>query len=429
MTVIHVEAQCKSDCVELYVSIDGKYGTTVFVNDSAKAHMLDDAELGVLEALLAIVTAQGVNARRATISHGVPEGAVEQLQCLCDTIVGSSYLTQGKEFKRCQLIAEVVARDQFPEFESTAERKVLLSWSGGKDALTSSYLLRAAGLTTTAIHFSANTDVSDKEACAAKLLAESKKISLDFVPIEWQGLIEIIGKFREDFGVFPKFNSIPHGRDIFLAGLACISASQNGIKKLALGYERDLLEKSIESFGRTEWRHDAQSLSALSALNHIARATWGVEVFSPLAQFSEFQVFSYLSLNHPTDWSRLQSCFWGDWCGRCSKCRRYALLASFFGRPELLPFETYPLCPEEPEFVNFVSQLAVDKTQPFFETQVMCVDWLLSRPDYRTSEMARNWVQNREEHNVSALSILKEISKIRPSSAANGLGLDFAGYI
>lgn len=429
MSHIHVSGRFTDHYYELVAQISTGAKAIMSISKGDELNQLTIEEQGIIEASLALIIAQGVNATTVTTQHPIPYCARGYMQELCDIILGASYFTQNLPFQRCNLKCSYSSQTDRQNLLPHLKKDALILWSGGKDALVSGRMLQLANYDISAIHFSANTSVIEIEASAAAKLAERLGISMNICELDWTSIIELIKNTRSNFGIFPFENYIPHGRDILLTSLACIIANRRGISAVCLGYERDLLEKSIDTENQRVWRHDAQSMPALLALSKLASSVWNLKLFSPIAQFSELQVFAFLSLNYPDDWEYVQSCFWSYWCGRCPKCRRYALLEVFMGREGMIVFEKPPLDFNNKSFRSFILDFMKNTDIPFFEQQLMCLDWFMTHPKHSETEIAKTWQRERKVFTKSSLSILTELSTIRPISQANGNDLDFGKYI
>src|SRR5262249_23250800 len=107
----------------------------------------------------------------------------------------------------------------------------------------------------------------------------------------------------------------------------------------------------------------------------------------PLAPLPEFRVLYEMLVRHPQVAAGISFCFWGDNCGRCSKCFRYHLAERVLRREGTFRFQVNPLegdnCPGPAEFVEPWR----DESTLFAQQLLYGLGRLVERADIRPGEV------------------------------------------
>ncbi|WP_169338135.1 DUF6395 domain-containing protein [Nocardia vinacea] len=348
--------------IECDVLIDGKDVGTVGLRFLDEHSPLSQAEAELLTASFGVVLGQMCLARNIRLPFHMSSRLYTPLSSLVGLLYDSHCLTQQISLLAGTLNAP--RRDAPAAALQGSPTKCVLLWSGGKDALASLNVLRNNGLSVHGVHFSANFSSISAERMAADDLSSYFAMPLEHVQIEWDLVREIGNLYATHYDRFPLQNTIPHGRDLILMAASAIIARRVGAQFVCAGYEYDLWSKQVHRGTRTVWRHDIQSERGGHLLNELLRAAIGVQFFSPIAGVTEFEILRTL-LAHSDIWSHLHSCFWGSWCGMCSKCVRYAITERVFG-VRSIPFAVDPLV-----LPNVALELSLnsinDSDTPFWE--------------------------------------------------------------
>ena len=200
--------------------------------------------------------------------------------------------------------------------------RVLLVLSGGFDSTFAAICLKQAGCDVQALHVRVNRHVEVSEEGAAEHVAKALDLPLHKITLEFRDQ-EAIGRYySRTFGEYPFYNSIPHGRDFPLAVLAGIVAKRLGCAAVAFGHEKESRTKVIRDRGRDIHRHDVESAHGRALARTYLRSTVcpDLELFSPIAGVSLYQVRRAMLAKFPGLVPHLRSCFWSAQCEKCLKC-------------------------------------------------------------------------------------------------------------
>lgn len=255
-----------------------------------------------------------------------------------------------------------------PRSDEPGEQRVVLLWSGGKDALASLRVLRANGYDIIGLHATVNDAVRDLEAKAARDLASQERLPLLELSMNWPVLTEVLDRWSSSTGVFPLKNPVAHGRDLLLHVSAAIAARRHGAGLVAAGYEYDLWAKCIPYRRRVVYKHDTQSRHAGQLIDELLSSRLGVGFFSPISSITESVILAWLLAEEADAWPFIVSCFWGDWCGECRKCLRYALRQQALDLPRI-DFRVDPLGPSNAALDALVDSI-LDSATPYWEQQL-----------------------------------------------------------
>lgn len=223
-------------------------------------------------------------------------------------------------------------------------RHAQLLWSGGKDSTLSLLMLQANGYKVSGFHATINEATALIELESSKELGGLFSQDFDCINIDSRPFAQIGTRYSTTFGKYPKHNSIPQGRDFILFTLLAIISDSKNSNILCSGSEYELFSKTIEYQGKLIYRHDAQSQKGYELITNFLSQWYqhGFQVFSPVSPLTEYRTFKILSAVAPKSFDFISSCFWGDWCGECLKCFRYALIQKNL-QVDLIKFKRDPL--------------------------------------------------------------------------------------
>ncbi|MGH9890525.1 MAG: hypothetical protein ACREA0_00780 [bacterium] len=197
------------------------------------------------------------------------------------------------------------------------------------------HLLHVAGV---------NTDALAEEK-AAQQIGRRMGLPLDVVRAEWSGLATLGGIYAPTvFNRYPRFNSIPFGRDLLLVALGAALALSIGASCVCLAHEYDIWRRQPTPYmGRIVYRPELATEVAGHRLDRLLRAASGgrLQYNSPVASWTKYRLFHTLATQMTELLSTVSFCYWGGWCGKCPKCMTYGLLAA--ERRLDLPFANPPL--------------------------------------------------------------------------------------
>jgi hypothetical protein len=354
---------------ECRVIVDGVDRGATRVEFSTANFVLSQIEARLLGVAMGIIVAQQCFPSQLHIDGRLPEDVELHFWRLYSLFCASHCYTEARETHSTEMRwvgSSLISDICEPQL---GVRKAVLLWSGGKDALASLEVLRGRGFDVVGLHCVANAAVAACERAAAVALAAKYDLPLEMVAIDW-GLLDHLGSLTCDhWNIFPYHNSIPHGRDLVLLIAAALIARRIGASYVCAGYEFDLWDKEVLSNGRLIMRHDVQSRPAGVLVNSLLRTTLGVSFFSPIADRREFVILRQL-LAQPDIWDLIESCFWGGWCGECSKCLRYRLVAEYLGHSHIA-FRVDPFQSDD-AYASLRSDLNNVDT-PFWEEQVFAL--------------------------------------------------------
>lgn len=273
-----------------------------------------------------------------------------------------------------------------------------LLWSGGKDSTLSFLLLQANGYNVSGYHATINADTKQIEMESARDLGNLFSQGIDYININPRPFAEIGTHYSPTFGKYPKHNSIPQGRDFILFSILSIISTSKDSNLLCSGSEYELYSKVISYQGKSIYRHDAQSLKGYELISQYLNQwhTQGFKVFSPVAPLTEFRSFKVLSNYSPKSFDYISSCFWGNWCGKCLKCFRYALIQKTLGL-ELIRFQEDPLTSNN--FLDFYINEWKNTNITYREEIYYCLNILSEQ---------RNLLENYEKLNYYAKEMLPQ---------------------
>lgn len=265
-------------------------------------------------------------------------------------------------------------------------RRVLLLLSGGFDSTFAALLLRDAGYRVDALHIRANRHVEVPEEQAARTIANLIGIPLHVVRFDSPDEERIGRYYSRTFGIYPFYNSVPHGRDFPLGVVAAIVARRLGCGSIAFGHERESRRKVVPFAGREVYRHDVESdYGATQMRAFLDAAGLGVKMFSPLAGLSVYSIRAAVLRRFP-DYARvIQFCFWGRRCERCLKCvSTYTMQRHLSLEP--IPFELNPFSDRDDQDMALLaepdrpSEMLAYGSQMHFAMSSILAD-RLDRPD------------------------------------------------
>ena len=228
---------------------------------------------------------------------------------------GTTIYPQGYQVKNCNI----------NNVKSSPNRNVMNLVSGGKDSLVSDYLLEInnAKIFRCFINgLNTESNIEEQKACC-ELYDNFDTIKLN----GFEKLLSQLSAISNCYGIPPRYNFIPKGRDILTLILVYPLAVNRECSFISHGCEKDLWDNNIIVKNVEIPLHDSQSKLVIKPLSQQIKYATNLHVFSPIAGMHEIYILSWLLNNHPVKIQHLQSCFFGQWCGECQKCLRYYLIA------------------------------------------------------------------------------------------------------
>lgn len=374
-------------------------------------------ELAVIAAATAAVAGQGVLAPHLSLACEINDDALRTTTEITQLLYDSHAYAQGKPFIDVKIDADI---DEAQPAPRAIEKKCLLLWSGGKDSLSALLVLRANGYEVTGIHLPANFPVKEHEKQASQKLAEQYGLKLIPIGIEWDTVRTLIRNHSTSYDEFPFKNTVPHGRDFLLAAIAAIIARRIGARYVCAGFEKELWQETFTRDGREVVRFDMHSAKASTLLNHLLESTLQVGFFSPVAAFSEFTLVKHLTEHESAAWNTITSCFWDNWCGRCIKCLKYAIVQHAIGR-KLIPFQSEPVAQDNPAFIQLIHSLDSRQTH-YWEMKAYCIAEIYKRGELDTMPEALALLKGKiEPLIVMQPELLKTLEQVvHPGLAPDG---------
>lgn len=255
-----------------------------------------------------------------------------------------------------------------------------LLWSGGKDSTLSYLLLQANGYKVSGYHATINAATEFEELKSIKHLGEMFAQKLELINISSQPFARLGTFYSPTFGKYPRFNSIPQGRDFILFTIMSFISGSKDSNIICSGSEYELYSKVIIYQGKPIYRHDAQSKMGYELITEFLSRwhTRGFKIFSPVAPLTEFRSFKILSAISPKSFNYLSSCFWDSWCGQCLKCFRYSLIQETLGK-DLIKFKEDPF--KTNGFFDFYLNEKDNPNLTYREEIYYCLNALSERKD------------------------------------------------
>lgn len=246
---------------------------------------------------------------------------------------------------------------------NTQEPKVLNLVSGGKDSLVSDILLMKNNVHIKRCFFSGLNVASfvyEKSACE-DLYESFDEVELIGFDILVKRLIDV----SDCYGNQPANNFIPKGRDLLTVIFSYPLAVHYNCNYISHGCEKDLWEKVVIKEGNEIPMHDSQCKIVMIPMSEQLFNATGIHLFSPIAGMHEIYLLTWLMKNKPDYILKMQSCFFDEWCGKCSKCLRYYLIQRHLGL-NLIKFKSDPAL-QLPSLVEKLDRPESYKILGFFE--------------------------------------------------------------
>lgn len=286
-------------------------------------------------------------APRCIIEGGTPPDAETQreLQILFRIAYDARCLVQGIPLRPTPVLSFFGATPSPWLAPPLTQEGVVLLFSGGLDSTMAARKLAMAGVPVYLLHVAGvNIDALAEEK-AARQIAQQMGLRLDVVRAEWNGLEELGGFYAPTvFNRYPRFNTIPFGRDLLLVALGAAWASFIGARYVCLAHEYDIWRRQPTPYmGRIVHRPELATEVAGHHLDRLLGAVSGgrIRYNSPVASWTKYRLFHALATEMTEFLSTVSFCYWGHWCGHCPKCMTYGLLAA--ERRLDLPFANSPL--------------------------------------------------------------------------------------
>jgi len=286
-------------------------------------------------------------APRCVIEGGTPPNAETQreLQTLFRIAYDARCMVQNLPLRPAPVLAFVGVTSSPWLVPSLARERVVLLFSGGLDSTVAARKLTLTGVPVHLLHVAGVNSDALAEEKAAQQIARRLGFQLDVVRAEWNGLAELGGIYAPTvFNRYPRFTSIPFGRDLLLVALGTALALSIGANCVCLAHEYDIWRRQPTPYmGRIVYRPELATQAAGHHLDRLLGAVSGgrLRYASPVASWTKYRLFHTLVTQMTEILSTVSFCYWGDWCGQCPKCMMYGLLAA--ERRLDLPFANPPL--------------------------------------------------------------------------------------
>jgi len=359
--------------LHLHVDIDSTSVGGLHVDFDPSVGKLDPSEAHLLGASLGVVVAQICMSEVVRFQFGLAQPGHAPLFRILRLLYDSHAYAQSAAHAPTAPLMELNIENLNSGIieNSSDSRRAVLLWSGGKDSLASLLALRRNGFTVVGLHITANFSCAQQEFRAAHALADLYGLPLIHVEFKWD-IVQRLGRtYSSVYDSYPAHNAIPFGRDLALIAAAAVIARREGARYVCAGYETDLWERIVSWKGRLVARHDVQSRIGGVEVNRLLGDCVGVQFFSPLAGLREYKILRHLLKYHVGAWPHIESCFWGGWCGRCSKCARYQLVQRHLGL-DLMYFRTSALEPDS-AYIAYLATNLRNSSIAFWEEQVYCL--------------------------------------------------------
>jgi len=274
-------------------------------------------------------------------------------------------------------------------FETGGSKRACLIWSGGKDSTLCHILLSNNGFQVHPVHFSVNAGAEQAEMRAVANLAQVLQITYQTVEYDFPQYLEVAKCYAILWDIFPGYNVVPFGRDLILALLATLVAQKYDDTYLCMGHEHGSRANYFEYRGKRIARDDVESVKGGALLETYMQAFISptIKFFPPVGGLSEFRILHELLTNHPGVMPHISFCFWGNSCGRCSKCLRYYLVQRVLGKEGLMHFQVNPL--EQDNCLDLclcIENWRREEGRSYTDMVLYCLAKLVERGDIRPGE-------------------------------------------
>jgi hypothetical protein len=408
--VLTVGLEQEGNRLKINLGIDGEH-LQVGVEVPCLEDGMCESEANILAAAMGLLAGQVVLEPNIGMLFPLNSVTIGHLREIAKILYGAHAFTQNRGRPRINLSAASTAEVPLRQQDFNPKRAVLL-WSGGKDALAALEVLRAHRYEVIGLHANANFACETEERIAAIRLANIHDVPLRHLTLDWEPIRHLGQKHSNAFDRYPVHNAIPHGRDLVLLIAAAVVARNAGAGYVCAGYEYDLWDKTVPWHGEAVARHDIQSRPAGLHLNGLLTSTLGLRFFSPIAPFREYRIMKHLARRDGV-WDTIQSCFWGEWCGLCSKCLRYALILRHFEN-SAIPFQVDPLSPTSKALENLAASIT-NRTIPYWEQQAYVIFQLQRRGVFETyPEVERILVPLSSWYARDEVGLLAQLQQVVP---------------
>lgn len=375
----------RADTLKLFYRQDqlGRYVFSYSIDDNIVGDISLEIPIRVapspsMESLLAssvgIFLAQLCLAQKIELQFSVPDPLLDSLLPICKLLYDvRSYRDE------LPILEQPIINTDTGMLEAVApvleDKKVVLMWGGGKDSTYSHILLEANGYKVIPIHSNINVRSADAEREAIHKLSHDLNVTPLIINFQFPDMLMLGQMYSKVFDKFPHNNAIPHGRDLILTIASAIVALDNGAQNVCFGHESDLWHKKITYRQTDVYRHDMQSEYGNVLLQDSLRLLCSsLKIFSPIGSLTEFHILTNLIVHYPEIAKDINSCFWGNWCGGCSKCLRYDLIQRYSGI-HIFDFQKEPLCDANETLRKVISGLH-DRDMPYRNEIMFCLAYL-----------------------------------------------------
>lgn len=313
--------------IDYAYAVDGeRHELSIRFLDSAT--QIDDRERDLVTGTTGVLLAQLVLARRLEYETPLPTDLVTALRRCLQVLYDVRCFCDHRPLADAPEIAGGPPSVLSPKAADRTGAGTLVALSGGFDSTLLLHMASRHDARVEAVHFRVNDSVRDEEERAARAIADACKVRLHVVDIETPGLVDLGRRHSHSFGQFPRYNAVPHGRDLLLMPLAAIVARRRGLRRIAFGFDRESRFEQMIYRGRTIHRNDFASEYGFGLATALVREHLdpSLEFEAPLWSVSGYRIRRAVLDCLPQLAAEIQTCYWERWCGRCVKCVTTALL-------------------------------------------------------------------------------------------------------
>ncbi|MDG4595146.1 MAG: hypothetical protein P9F75_05565 [Candidatus Contendobacter sp.] len=385
---LHLRTVVKGSSIDFHYDIDGRFVDLLSITYPFDLTATDHVALGAMGLAVSIFLGQLCRARRIHLGFSVSSSMIEQIMPLAEMLYDIRCWKDGIDLvPPPDIECDTIATPEL-EFIQPTPRRACLLFSGGKDSSLSAIVLRNNNWDVRALHIPANAYVFDAERKAVSAIGERLSLKTETLNLSFPGFALLSRAYATTWDHFPHHNAVPFGRDLLLAVLACPMARHQRVAALCMGHDHNCRIAQITHLGKRIARNDVESADGATLLAaYIQRFLCpGLALLPPVAMLTEYRILREMFLNHPDLMALTSFCFWGNYCGRCSKCLRYYLVERVLGCEGMLRFAMSPLDGEtSPELGDY---FAVDwDSDALFSGEVAyCLARLVQRGDIRAGE-------------------------------------------
>jgi 7-cyano-7-deazaguanine synthase in queuosine biosynthesis len=284
-----------------------------------------------------------------------------------------------------------VGEDYSPSpFRHPIFKRACLLWSGGKDSALSTILLQKNGYVVDPIHIIGNARVEESELSAAARLGRHFNLDYHRIVLAFPQFLDIARGYAVKWDSFPHYNAVPFGRDLVLVLLSSLVAKQTGASFLCMGHEFDERSAYFDYQGKSIARCEIESSRGELLVEDYIRHTISSDLrfFAPVGGLPEFRTLYEMFTFYPELMAQVSFCFWGNSCGRCSKCLRYYLVERTLEKQGTIQWQRNPLEGDNcPDLIDYLDNWQRAHGSLYRNEIFYCMARLVERGDIRPEEI------------------------------------------